>query len=252
MTTDYELHQMFNILNKVQRRNANFGNTPAQRARANEGETARFEAANPSSVGTRAGKSPTGLGESGQVPKPSKEKKIVQPKEPAKPTKPTKPTKPNKKVEAVPDTIDGTVKPKKQKKPKAAKPKKTKTPKARATSMSRTERETSQAGADPTGRGARAAYSGSRARLDADRAKEDEARRKRARAQSKRAKPEQTYAARKIQNRLGVRGVAKPVKPKVKKPKVKKEKKKSACPLVKAELNGAFNNLLDQYQVLYD
>ena len=246
MTTDYELHQMFDILNKVQRRNANFGNTPAQRSRANEGETARFEASNPSSVGTRAGKSPTGLGESGQVPKPAKAKKIVQPKKPAKP-KPAKPVKP-KEDKTVADTIDGKVKPTKQKRPKTKK-----TPKPKAKPMSRREREVSQIGADPTSRGARAAYSGSRARLDAENAKQNEARRKRARAQSKRAKPEQTYAARKIQNRLGVRGVAKPVKPKAKKSKVKKEKKKSiGCPLVKAELNGAFNNLLDQYQVLYD
>jgi hypothetical protein len=48
-------------------------------------------------------------------------------------------------------------------------------------------------------------------------------------------------AARKIQNRLGVRGV-----------KLGRGKKKAACPLIKTELNGAFNNLLDNFQSLYD
>ena len=50
-----------------------------------------------------------------------------------------------------------------------------------------------------------------------------------------------TLAARKIQNRLGVRGV-----------KLGRGKKKAACPLIKTELNGAFNNLLDNFQSLYD
>ena len=251
MTTDYELHQMFDILNKVQRRVANFGNTPSQRSRANENESARFEA----SGGTVGRKRQGAM----NVANPSKTRKIEQKKPKAKPKTPKTPDTPATPVAptgATP-TIDGSyTKPKtvKQKKPKTTK---TKKPKAKPMSRIDYSTGTSQAGVDPSGSRARSIAVPSGKKQE----RENKQRRAAARKLSQGASDAQTYAARKLQNQLGVRGVGRPKKV-VEKPKTKKTKKKkittgkeaikTACPLVKAELNGAFNNLLDQYQVLYD
>ena len=72
-------------------------------------------------------------------------------------------------------------------------------------------------------------------------AKKDKERKTRAKRESAAAPKKDTLAARKIQNRLGVKGA-----------KLGRGKKKAACPLIKTELNGAFNNLLDNFQSLYD
>jgi hypothetical protein len=249
MTTDYDLFNMFDLLKAV-KRNANFGTTSNQRSRANQNETARFEAANPSSVGTRAGKSPTGLGETGQVAQPAKTQVVAQPRKPKAPAKPAKP------ADSTATTIDGKVKPKPKPKPKA--PVKTKKEKkVPAKSLSRKERFISQLGADPTSSRARTAYSGSIQGSARRTSLADKRRREAARKLSAGASDAATYQARKLQNKLGVRGVGVPAKV-VAKPEAPKKKKKisspvgkTSCPLIKTELNGAFNNLLDNFQQLY-
>ena len=212
MTTDYELHQMFDILNKVQRRVANFGSTPAQRARANENESARFEA----SGGTVGRKRQGAM----NVANPSKTRKIEQKKpkttKTKKPKAPKTPDTPATPTGATP-TIDGRVK--KPKTVKQKKPKTTKTKKPKAKPMSRIDYSTgtSQAGVDPSGSRARSIAVPSGKRQE----RENKQRRAAARKLSQGASDAQTYAARKLQNQLGVRGVGKPKKV-VEKPKTKK------------------------------
>ncbi len=209
MTTDYELHQMFDILNKVQRRVANFGSTPAQRARANENESARFEA----SGGTVGRKRQGAM----NVANPSKTRKIEQKKpkttKTKKPKAPKTPDTPATPTGATP-TIDGRVK--KPKTVKQKKPKTTKTKKPKAKPMSRIDYSTgtSQAGVDPSGSRARSIAVPSGKRQE----RENKQRRAAARKLSQGASDAQTYAARKLQNQLGVRGVGKPKKV-VEKPK---------------------------------
>ena len=243
MTTDYDLFSMFDLLKAV-KRNANFGTTPKQRSRANQNETARFEAGG-GTVGTKRQGAMN-------VANPAKTQPIkVKPKV-AKP----KIVKP---ADSTATTIDGKVKPKAKPKPKApAKAKKEK--KVPAKSLSRKETITSQEGVDPSGRLARAAYSGSIQGSAKRTALADKRRRAAARKLSRGASDAATYQARKLQNQLGVRGVGKPAKVVDKKPAAKKTKKKlttgkeaikTACPLIKTELNGAFNNLLDNFQQLY-
>ena len=247
MTTDYDLFNMFDLLKAV-KRNANFGTTPKQRSRANENETARFEAGG-GTVGTKRQGAMN-------VANPAKTQPIkVKPKI-AKP----KIVKPDT-VDPNATTIDGKPKAKKiaaKKQPKVKKEKKDPKPKAR--SLSRTERQASTLGADPTSARARAAYSGSAQGSAKRTALADKRRRAAARKLSRGASDAATYQARKLQNQLGVRGVGKPAKVVDKKPAAKKTKKKlttgkeaikTACPLIKTELNGAFNNLLDNFQVLY-
>ena len=244
MTTDYDLFNMFDLLKAV-KRNANFGTTPKQRSRANENETARFEAGG-GTVGTKRQGAMN-------VANPAKTQPIkVKPKI-AKP----KIVKPDT-VDPNATTIDGKPKAKKiaaKKQPKVKKEKKEPKPKAR--SLSRKETITSQEGVDPSGRLARAAYSGSAQGSAKRTALADKRRRAAARKLSRGASDAATYQARKLQNQLGVRGVGVPAKV-VAKPAAKKKKKKvssplgkTACPLIKTELNGAFNNLLDNFQVLY-
>ena len=245
MTTDYDLFNMFDLL-KAAKRNANFGTTPAQRARANQNETARFEAGG-GTVGRRQEGAMT-------VPNPAKTQQVkVKPKV-AKP-KVVKPVT----VDPNATSIDGKPKAKKpavKKQPKAKKEKKVPKPKAR--SLSRRETITSQEGVDPTGARARAAYSGSVQGSRKRTSLSYKRRRAAARKLSAGATDASKYQARKLQNRLGVRGVGVPEKI-VEKPKITKKKKKkvssplgkTACPLIKTELNGAFNNLLDNFQVLY-
>ena len=240
MTTDYDLFSMFDLLKAV-KRNANFGTTPKQRSRANQNETARFEAGG-GTVGTKRQGAMN-------VANPAKTQPIkVKPKV-AKP----KIVKP---ADSTATTIDGKVKPKAKPKPKApAKAKKEK--KVPAKSLSRKETITSQEGVDPSGRLARTAYSGSIQGSAKRTALADKRRRAAARKLSRGASDAATYQARKLQNQLGVRGVGVPAKV-VAKPAAKKKKKKvssplgkTACPLIKTELNGAFNNLLDNFQQLY-
>ena len=245
MTTDYDLFNMFDLL-KAAKRNANFGTTPTQRARANQNESARFEQGG-GTVGRKREGAMT-------VPNPAKTQQVkVKPKV-AKP-KVVKPVT----VDPNATSIDG--------KPKAKKPAVKKQPKAKkekkvpAKSLSRKETITSQEGVDPTSARARAAYSGSVQGSKKRTSLADKRRRAAARKLSAGASDAATYQTRKLQNRLGVRGVGKPDKPVVaKKPAAKKTKKKlttgkeaikTACPLIKTELNGAFNNLLDNFQVLY-
>ena len=226
MTTDYELHNMFDVLNKAKKRLANFGTTTAQRGRANTNETARFEAGG-GEVGTAQG----GRNALGVVSAPSKTKPVVTPKKPAKPVKPKKAKKPKAKV--TPKVIDGRPKAKKPVKPKKAKKPKTKPFKAGTIS---TGMGASQEGVDPSGARARAVYVNPKSKL-----RGDAKRRAAARAASRRASPTDTYESRKLQNQLGVRGVRRPTKP----------KKKATCPLWKTELNETFNTLLDNFQQLY-
>jgi len=244
MTTDYDLFNMFDLL-KAAKRNANFGTTSNQRSRANQNESARFEAAG-GEVGRRSEGAMT-------VPNPSKTQVVAQPRKPKAPAKPAKP------ADSTATTIDGKVKPKAKPKPKApAKAKKEK--KVPAKSLSRKETQASTLGADPTGARARAAYSGSIQGSKRSTGLADKRRRAAAKKLSAGASDAATYQARKLQNQLGVRGVGKPAKVVDKKPAAKKTKKKlttgkeaikTACPLIKTELNGAFNNLLDNFQQLY-
>jgi hypothetical protein len=242
MTTDYDLFSMFDLLKAV-KRNANFGTTPKQRSRANQNETARFEAGG-GTVGTKRQGAMN-------VANPAKTQPIkVKPKI-AKP----KIVKPDT-VDPNATTIDG--KPKAKKIAAKKQPKVKKEPKPKARSLSRKERESSQIGVDPSGRLARAAYSGSVQGSKRSTGLADRRRRAAARKLSAGASDAATYQARKLQNQLGVAGVSKPKKV-VEKPKKTRKKKittgkeaiKTACPLIKTELNGAFNNLLDNFQQLY-
>ena len=244
MTTDYDLFNMFDLL-KAAKRNANFGTTSNQRSRANQNESARFEAA-----GGEVGRKREGAM---NVSNPAKTQVVAQPRKPKAPAKPAKP------ADSTATTIDGKVKPKAKPKPKApAKAKKEK--KVPAKSLSRKETQASTLGADPTGARARAAYSGSTQGSAKRTALADKRRRAAAKKLSAGASDAATYQAKKLQNQLGVRGVGKPAKVVDKKPAAKKTKKKlttgkeaikTACPLIKTELNGAFNNLLDNFQQLY-
>ena len=247
---------IFDVLEKA-KRNTNLGNTPAQRGRAQAGETARFEASNPDLVGTKRGTGRGGISNS-VVSDPSKESKIVTPRKPASPKNPVKKpkkTKDSKEAKAAkkrtPKTIDG--KPDKLK-PRSADDRRTSGSSVqsayakqiadlqrisrRSTTSPRGAKgtRTSQEGADPRSSRARAAYKNPKIQ-----AKQDKERKARAKRESAAAPKKDTLAARKIQNRLGVRGV-----------KLGRGKKKAACPLIKTELNGAFNNLLDNFQSLYD
>ena len=259
MTTDYELHNLFEVLNKA-KRNSNFGTTAAQRSRAQAGETARFEQNNSANVGTVA----SSRNATGSNYAPSTASSVVTPRKPAKPTNPLKPTVPKKskgkkdKTKKPPTTkkIDGNPE-KKKLKPRSADNRRASGSAVqsayekqvaalqRAGRMSTTSPRstggtgTSQAGVDPRSSRARAAYINPKTQE-----KVDAKRRKDARAASAAAPKKDTYRARKIQQRAGVIS-------KIPKKKVKKIKTKSACPLIKTELNGSFNNLLDNFQQLY-
>ena len=261
MTTDYELHNLFEVLNKA-KRNSNFGTTAAQRSRAQAGETARFEQNNSANVGTVA----SSRNATGSNYAPSTASSVVTPRKPAKPTNPLKPDVPKKSKGKTkkpttsktkkPTTIDGNPE-KKKPKPRSADNRRASGSAVQSAyekqiaSLQRAGRRstvsprstggigTSQAGVDPRSSRARAAYINPKTQE-----KVDAKRKKDARAASAAASKKDTYRARKIQQQAGVIS-------KNPKKKVKKIKTKSACPLIKTELNGAFNNLLDNFQQLY-
>ena len=240
MTTDYELHNMFEVLNKAKKRLTNFGTTPAQRKRHQQNESNTLIAA--------MDRSP--------VVAPPKITPVVA-KKPKKKIKILTPKIPKLKKPKDPKVIDGKPKVKKPKVAKhpTTKPKKVKKKPAKSLSRIDTGAGASQEGVDPFSQRARAVA------LPSARAtgRVNTRRRTAARKLSERAKPEDTYGTRLIQNRLGVRGVSRPakIKPKIKpkaKPKAKKVKAKvtkSVCRLWKTEINEVFNNVLDQYQNLY-
>lgn len=259
MTTDYELHNLFDILNKA-KRNSNFGTTTAQRSRAQAGETARFEQNNSADVGrVSSSRNATGSNYS-----PSTASSVVTPRKPSKPTNPLKPAVPKKskgKTEKPPTQkkIDGNPE-KKKLKPRSADNRRASGSavlsdyEKQIASLQRASRRsttsprstggtgTSQAGVDPRSSRARAAYINPKTQE-----KIDAKRRKDARAASAAAPKKDTYRARKIQQRAGV--ISKNPKKKVK--KISSPVGKTSCPLIKTELNGAFNNLLDNFQQLY-